>query len=205
MHISWLGQTCVKLQTKYAEKDVVLIIDAYKPGSGEFPRSLSPDIAIFSTSSEGAITLSQDPFVLDTPGECDIKEVMISTYPGTNDSLVSSITAEGIHVVHLGHITSYTDAMIEKMGSVDVLLLPVGGGSKQYLKPEDAASLVTTLEPRLVIPIAYQCDSDPTAATLGTFLKEAGLKPSVTDKKFIIKKKDLPADETQLVILEKNV
>lgn len=204
MHISWLGQTCVKLQTRYAEKDVVLVIDAYKPTTGEFPRSLSPDIAIFSKSSEGAITLSQDPFVLDTLGECDIKEFMISTYPGTSDSLVASITAEGIHVVHLGRITSYTDAMIEKMGSVDVLLLPIGGG-KDYLKTEDAAALVTALEPRIVIPIAYQCDSDPTAATLGTFLKEAGLKPTTTDKKFIIKKKDLPADETQLIVLEKNV
>lgn len=206
MHLSWLGQTAVKIQTKYAEADVIVIIDAYKPGdsANDFPRSLSPDIALFSKGTDSAITLSQNPFILDTLGECDIKEIMINAFAGSNDSLVFSITIEGMHIVHLGRITDYNDALIEKIGSVDILLLPMGG-TKNYLSPEKAAELLAALEPRMVIPLAYQCDTDKTAAPLSAFLKEAGLKPSATDKKLIIKKKDLPQEETRLVVLEKNI
>lgn len=204
MHISWLGQTAMKLQTKNGDQDVVIAIDTYKPTQGDFPRSLSPDIGLFSVGTDQAIGQGQETFVLDTLGECDIKQVMISAYPGSHESLVFSVTAEGIHLVHLGRITSYDDALVEKIGSVDVLCLPVGGG-KNFLKPEDAAALVTALEPRIVIPIAYKCDTDQGAETLQAFLKEAGLKPTVTDKKIIIKKKDLPQEETQLMVLEKNV
>lgn len=204
MHVSWLGQTAVKLQTRYADQDVTVVIDPYKPSAGDFPRSLSPDIGLFSVGQDGTISLGQNVFIIDTLGECDIKEVMITAIPSSNNSLVFSLSVEGIHIVHLGQSTSIDDATIEKIGSVDVLCLPVGGG-KNSLSPEAAATLVTTIEPRIVIPIAYQCDSDPKAEPLSAFLKESGLKAAVTDKKIIIKKKDLPQNETQLMVLEKNV
>ena len=45
---------------------------------------------------------------------------------------------------------------------------------------------------------------DPKAKPVSDFIKELGLKPEVTDKKIIIKAKDLPQEETKLYILEKN-
>ncbi len=204
MHISWLGGTCVKLQTKYQEEDVVVLIDAYRPTKGDFPRSFSPTIALFSTGEEDAATLSQNPFVLSTLGEVELKEVMITTWPAAAGTIVFKINAEGISIVHLGVLNKKLTAdEIEKMGSVDILFVPVGDVGR-YLNAEDAAALVTALEPRVVVPIAYQCDTDPTAKPVTEFIKELGLKPDSTDKKIILKKKDLPQEETKLMILEKS-
>lgn len=203
MHISWLGQTCVRLQTKNLDEDITVIIDGYKPSIGEFPRSFSPQIALYSNGEDNTVTLSQDPFIFSTSGECEIKGVMCYSYPYEGGQ-VFKINSENLNLVHLGTITKKLDAeYIEKLGTPDILFVPVGGGAS-YLSPTDAADMVTTMGPRIVIPIAYQCDSDPKAGTLSEFIKVLGLKPDITDKKIIIKKKDLPSEETKLMVLEKN-
>lgn len=205
MHISWLGQTCVKLQTKHLNEDVITIIDPYKPDEGEFPRNLSPQIALFSNGEKNSITLSQNSFILSTLGECEIKEVMITGFPSEGGNIIYKIIAEQLSIVHLGRLKKKPEiSEIEKIGSVDILLLPVGNG-KEYLSAEDATNLLTAIEPRIVIPIAYQCDSDRNATPISQFIKESGMKPDVTDKKIIIKKKDLPQEDTKLMVLEKNV
>lgn len=203
MHISWLGQTCVRLQTKNVDEDITVIIDGYKPSTGEFPRSFSPQIALYSHGEENITTLSQEPFIISTSGECEIKGVMCYSYP-CEDGQIFKINAENINLVHLGKITKKLDAEhIEKLGTPDILFIPVGGGPN-YLSLNDAADMITTLGPRIVIPIAYQSDSEPKAGALSDFIKVVGLSPEVTDKKFIIKKKDLPSSETKLMVLEKN-
>lgn len=202
MHITWLGQTCLKLQTKHLDEDVTILIDAYRPAKGDFPRSFSPNVALFSHGSENAATLSQNPFVLDTLGECEIKGAMITAWPADNGNIIFKINAENIALAHLGKMKKKMEiAELEKLGNIDILCLPVGGG--EYLTPEEAADLVTALEPRIVIPLGYKCDTDPATAPVNAFIKELGLKPEVMDKKVIIKKKDLPQEETKLYVLEK--
>ncbi|MBU0546401.1 MBL fold metallo-hydrolase [Patescibacteria group bacterium] len=205
MHISWLGQTCIKLQTKNKkEEDVVILIDPYRPKNGDFPRSFTPQIAVFSHGSEDAVTLSQNPFVIDTLGEVEVKDVMFYTLPGEDNNLITKINCEGMNLLHLGKTSKKLDGNnIEKIGPVDILFVPVGNAGV-YLDPENAAQIVTALEPRMVIPMAYKCDTDPEVGALDDFVKELGLKPDLADKKIIIKKKDLPQEETKLIVLEKN-
>lgn len=205
MHISWLGKTCVKLQTKYLDEDVTVIIDAYKPTSGEFPRSFTPTMALFSKGLDEAATLSGDPFVMDTLGEAELKEVMVTAFPSIDGNIIFKINAEQMNIVHLGQLSKKPDlAEIEKLGSIDILLVPVGNG-KGSISLEEASELVTSLEPRVVFPIAYQCDTDKDAKPVTDFIKEMGLKPEATDKKVILKKKDLPQEDMKLYVLEKNV
>lgn len=205
MHISWLGQTCIRLQTKFNEEDVNIVFDAYKPEAGEFPRSLTPQMALYSNGQENSITLSGTPFIMDTLGECEIKEVMAVAYPGENGNIIYRLNAENMSMVHLGRMNKKPSVEeLDKIGGIDILFIPVGN-NKMYLNAEDAAAIVTALEPRIVIPMAYQCDSDKGAAPVSDFIKELGIKPEITDKKIIIKKKDLPQDDMKLMILEKNV
>lgn len=205
MHISWLGQTAIKLQTKYLDEDVMAVLDAYKPKTGDFPRSFTPTIALFSNGTDEATTLSGDPFIMDTLGECELKEVMVTAFPSEDGNIIYKINAEQLNLVHLGRLKKQPElADLEKIGSIDVLFIAVGGG-KQYMKPEDAANLVTALEPRIVIPMGFKCDSDEDAEPLSAFIKQLGLKPEVTDKKLIIKKKDLPQEDMKLMVLEKNI
>jgi L-ascorbate metabolism protein UlaG (beta-lactamase superfamily) len=203
MHLQWLGQTAFKLQTKNVDEEVITIIDPYKPKHGEFPRSLSPQIALFSRSEENSVTLSGEPLIIDTLGEFDTKGVMITTVGAEDGTVLFKIISEGINVVHLGALSKKpSDAVVEALGKIDILILPVGD-STRYLKATEAAELVTALEPRIVIPIAYHSDTDPDALPVEAFIKAIGLKPEATDKKLIIKAKDLPQEEMKLYILEK--
>ena len=205
MHINWLGQTCVKLQSKnLRDEDVIILIDAYKPAKGDFPRSFTPNIALYSNGEDNAATLSQNPLVADTLGEYEAKDTMVYALPGPDGKLIFKIITEGMTIVHLGRTNKkLSQDMINQLDSPDILLIPAGGG-KDYLDAETAAEMVTTLEPRIVIPIALQCDTDPKAGTINDFIKQIGLKPDTTEKKIIIKKKDLPQEETKLMVLEKN-
>lgn len=203
MHISWLGQTCIKLQTKNQDKDVIILIDAYKPKKGDFPRNFSPDIALFSHGQDNSATVSPDTFVVDSLGEMEVKNVMIYSVPGFEGSVIYKLNAENLNMVHLGRLKKpMENSEMEKIMSPDILFIPVGGG-QSYLDAKTAAELANTLEARIIIPIAYNCDTDPDVAPISAFIKELGLKPEATEKKFIIKKKDLPQEETKLMVLEK--
>ena len=205
MHLSWLGQTAFKIQTKNADKDIAVLIDPYKPTSGDFPRSISADLALFSRGAKDSVALSGEPFILETLGELERSGVMMAGFPGPDGTVLFKITAENISVVHIGAIHhTLDDETIEKIGSVDILLIPAGD-TPTYLDIEAAAKLVNTLEPRIVIPFAYRCDSDESAKPVEPFLKELGLKPEGTEKKLVIKAKDLPQEEMKVWILEKNV
>lgn len=204
MHISWLGQTCVKLQTKHNDEDVIILIDPYRPTKGDFPRNLSASVALFSRGENDAITITGNPFLITTLGEFEIKDVMAYAYSHSDGSIIFKINCEGISLLHLGQTKTQIDtALLDKIGNVDILLLPVGD-DKRYFDPEDATKVITEMEPRVIIPIAHQCDTDPSAGAVSDFIKELGIKPEITDKKIIIKKKDLPQEDRKLYVLEKN-
>ena len=204
MHISWLGQTTVKLQTKNYASEAAILLDGYKPKRGNFPRSFTPDVAIFSNGTKNAATLSQDPFIINTLGEFELKNIVIYSLPGKNGNNISKIVAEGMTIVHLGKLQDNLDnGELEKILNPDILFIPVGG-KPNYLERKLASSLATTLEPRIIIPIGYKCDTEPDAKPISTFVSEIGLKPENETKKIIIKKRDLPAEETRLIVLDKD-
>jgi len=204
MHISWLGQTCIKLQTKNLNDDIIVLIDPYKPEKGTFPRNLSPHIAVLSRGQKNIITLSQNPFIMDSLGEVEVKNVMIYSYPAENQAIFK-INAEGLNIVHLSDINKKpSQDIMDKISDPDILIIPVGD-SEKYLNVRDASAIINELEPKVIIPMAYKCDSDPQAKGLEDFIKEIGLSPKITDKKVIIKQKDLPQDRMELIVLEKSV
>jgi len=205
MHINWLGQTCVKLQTKnLKDEDIVIIIDPYKPEKGDFPRNFSPDVVLYSKTAKDSVTISDSAFVVETLGEYEVKDNMIYAIDANEKEMIFKISAEGMNIVHLGNVKEkISESVIEKLGTPDILFLPVGNRERS-LDPKKAREAVSILEPRVIIPIAYKCDTDPGALPLENFLKEIGIKPETTDKKIIIKKKDLPQEDTKIFVLEKN-
>ncbi len=203
MHISWLGGTAIRIQTKPADADITLLIDPYRPRTGAFPRSLAPHIALFTRGEKDAITLSGNPFVLSTPGECETKGVLISAVYGENaDHLLVRFDAEGLSGAHLGLTKKpLTDTQLEIVGDVDILFLPIG--AKDAYDAEEAVRVVNAVEPRIVIPIGFKSDIDPDAQTADAFLREMGVKADKPEPKIILKKKDLPQEETRVMLLQK--
>ncbi|MBI4993255.1 MAG: MBL fold metallo-hydrolase [Candidatus Magasanikbacteria bacterium] len=204
MHISWLGNTAVRIQVKPFDKDVDVVIDTYRPKTGEFPRNLSTDIGLFTHGAADSITLSGNPFILDTPGECETKAVLITAVQGHEDGqIMFRLDAEHLSLAHLGLIDKpLTDQQLETLSDVDILLVPVGG--KNCYDAEAAAKAVNAIEPRIVIPIAYKSDNNPDFEPVEKFLKEMGVAGKVqAEKKTIIKNKSLPQEETQVILLSK--
>lgn len=204
MHISWLGSTAIKLQVKPFDEDIIIVIDPYRPEEGTFPRSLSPHVGLFTRGQKDAVTLSGEPFILDTPGECDVKGVLVTAVAGSEpgDTMVR-IDAENLSVAHLGMAKkALTEKQRELLSDVDILFVPVGG--EGCYDAEAAMKAVNELEPRIVIPIAFQSDNNPKAQPIATFLKEMGVtNQDKPETKAIVKKKDLPSEETQVIVLAK--
>ena len=123
--------------------------------------------------------------------------------PGGDNNYVFKLGAENMTIVHLGKLTkNLENGDLEKILSPDILFVPVGGGPN-YLDLKIVASLTNTLEPRIIIPIGHKCDTEPDAKAISAFIAEIGLKPENAEKKIIIKEKDLPQEETKLIVLEK--
>lgn len=203
MHISWLGGTGIKIQTKPQNEDVTVLIDAYKPSTGASPRNLAADIALFSHGEDEAITLSGNPFLLASPGECEIKGVLLTAASGNAEGqTMIRIDSEGLALAHLGLTNKApSNEALEAIGNVDVLCLSVGGGNGY--DPETALKVINMIEPRVVIPLGFQSDNDPQALPLEKFLKEIGLPTEKPEKKIILKKKDLPTEDMKVMVLEK--
>jgi L-ascorbate metabolism protein UlaG (beta-lactamase superfamily) len=76
-----------------------------------------------------------------------------------------------IHLGDLGHLLD--EAAVEAIGRVDVLIVPVGGFFT--IDETEAAAVVESLDPRIVIPVHYKTDKvDFPIATVDGFLKTQG-------------------------------
>lgn len=203
MHIQWLGASAFKLQVKPAADDIIVAIDPYKQETGTFPRSLTPHIGIATHGEKNLLTLSGEPFVITSPGEYETRNVLIQAIAGNGGkNMTLRVDAEHISFGHLGMTKEDpTDKQLESLSEVDILALPVGG--ENGYDAEKAMKIVNTIEPRVVIPYGFKSDNDPKADPVDKFLKEIGVPAEKPGSKVIIKKKDLPQEDMQLIILDK--
>ncbi|MBT4941495.1 MAG: hypothetical protein HOL80_02875 [Candidatus Magasanikbacteria bacterium] len=203
MHISWLGGTALKIQTKTSGEDVSLFIDPYTPKDGDFLKSTTANIVLYTQGSKGSIPVSGKPFALETAGECEVKNVLIHSVQGhTEKQCFFRLDLEGISLGHLGLCgTPLNPEQLEAFVGVDILCIPVGG--EPGFTAEKASACIQKIEPRVVIPIAYLSDNDPNATPVESFIKEIGVPPQDAEKKLVIKKKDLPQEDMQVIVLTK--
>jgi L-ascorbate metabolism protein UlaG (beta-lactamase superfamily) len=222
MELTWYGRTCVRLRGK----DAVVVADPFQSVVGPTGRGLTGDIVTFShsddrplprtkgrmtgkTSRDGQTLLPSsldDAFVLDGPGEYEVKEVLVTgvrTYRddsrgATAGKQVSfSIEVDGIHTIHLGDIGHLlSEEKLADIGPVDIACVPLGGS----LSPSQAAAVVAQLDPRIVLPMPI-CDDDADCAeALKRFFHEMGAEPA-TQPKLSVTATSLPT-ETTTVMLE---
>jgi L-ascorbate metabolism protein UlaG (beta-lactamase superfamily) len=108
---------------------------------------------------------------------------------------------DGITVAHLGDLDKVlTQNEVEALGTVNVALVPVGGGGG--LNAAKAAEVISLLEPNIVIPMHYATpDVKISLDSLDKFLKEMGLSSTDNQPSLKVSKSGLP-DETHVVVLE---
>jgi L-ascorbate metabolism protein UlaG (beta-lactamase superfamily) len=155
-------------------------------------------------------SLRGEPFVIDTAGEYDKKDVAVQGIDSYHDAkqgaergknIIYRIDIDNMSVAHLGDLGHILDTkQLERLEGTDILLIPVGG--KYTIDAKKAVEVIGQIEPRIVIPMHYKVKGLKVDGLDGVekFIKEIGLKPTYEDK-LKISKKDLPQEDMELVIL----
>ena len=229
MEIVSFGETTLRLRGK----EGTVVTDPFPRIVGPTGRGLTADIATYShpdgQSSLGLQTVSEaaaaarskgktkradlavpsslDPaFLLDTPGEYEVHQVLISgvrtfrdeesgAQRGANMCFVFEL--DGIHIVHLGDVGHLlTEEQRGEIGTVDVACVAIGGA----LSAARAAELVAQLDAKLVIPMPLN-GADKKDGELSKFLHEMSVEGSEPAPKVSVTGSSLPA-ETTVVLLE---
>ena len=221
MQITWLGQSCFKIQ----DKEAVIVTDPYSPQYGlKLPR-LKADIITVSHQHEDhnyiekikGIT-QEKPFIIDNEGEYEVRGIFVQGLKSWHDSKEGAERGKNIiyyfrldnnlTVVHLGDlgVTKLSNDQMGLIEGVDILMIPVGGVFT--INAAQAAQVISEIEPRVVIPMHYQIPGlkikggktklDP----IDEFTKEMGVKQADAQDKLKIAKKDLPQDDMKVVLLK---
>ncbi len=211
MTIQWLGQSAFKIQ----DKDLTIAIDPHDKTGLKMPK-FQADLLLITLDKEGynnTSAIKGRPFIINGAGEYEVKDVFIyglysylDNKKGAEKGKMTSYIIEynGIRVAHLGSIgqDNLTERQIEKLEGVDVLLIPVGGNLT--INGTEAVKFISQIQPRIVIPMHYKIPGlKVKIEPVDKFLKEFGITTPKKMDKLKIAKKDLPQEETKVIILNK--
>ena len=164
MILEYLGHSCFRITTK---NNTTILTDPYTKVGYELPTSLTADVV---TVSHGHFDhnyidgVKEVEKIVDTVGSHQYKDVCIDGFICNHDekggvlrgkNIVFTIMADGYKICHLGDIGEACNQEItEKIGKVDVLLIPVGG--TYTIDAKGAKDYVDKIAPKLVIPMHYK-------------------------------------------------
>jgi L-ascorbate metabolism protein UlaG (beta-lactamase superfamily) len=216
MEITWYGHSCFRLtERNYA----TVVTDPFDNKSiGYDSLRLKSDIVTVSHAAPGhnnTDAVKGVSHVIDGPGEFEIGGVFITGVQSDSGSsgkkkkntdstprnTIYVFDYDGITVAHLGDLNvTPTQSEIESLGTVNVVLVPVGGGGG--LNAAKAAEVISLIEPSLVIPMHYSTPATTVSLdTLNKFIKEMGLSQPDAQPSLKVSRSSLP-NETHVVVLD---
>lgn len=213
MQISWNGLSCFEILAKGTSEEVRIITDPFAPETGlKLTRVPEANVVTVSHDEPDAnfvAAVPGSPFLIQNPGEYEVRGVFMYGIgiprkdPRLGDNLLIRIEAEDMVVAHLGALDrELTDAELEFLSNVDILLLPVGGG--KVLLPDAAAQVIAQVEPRIVIPMNHATEGmKEKAAGVSEFCKAVGVCRREEAEVYKVSRKDLPEEETVIVVLKR--
>jgi L-ascorbate metabolism protein UlaG (beta-lactamase superfamily) len=209
MEITWYGYSCFRLTER---NFVTVATDPYDSKTvGYEPLKLKAEIVTISHDAPGhnfSDAVKGATHVLTGSGEFEIGGVFITAVQTDGAKKKEKIRNtvyvfdyDGITVAHLGDIQQIpTQSEIELLGTVNVALVPVGGGNG--LNAAKAAEVVSMLEPNIVVPMHYATpDAKIKLDELNKFLKEMGLGKQEPQPLLKVTRTSLPS-ETHVVVLD---
>lgn len=207
MHISWHGHYTIKLQSG----DTTIVIDPHSSDTGLSAFRAKANIVALSNPADASMSqvsgIQGEPVVLSSPGEYALQGLTLHALgwhdAAGNERSLQRWQIEDIVLLYVGALDrDMTDPELQELEktNIDVLLVPVGGGSG--LTTKAALSLVSKIEPRIVIPIHYQLPGlKEKLEPVDQFAKEMGVDPAKREQKVILKHKNIPQDELATVLL----
>lgn len=166
MKIKWFGQSCFRITSEDGTK---IILDPYKMPGYKLPELQADMVTVSHNHSDhnnvdavgGNFILIKGPRMFSQNG---IEITGVQTFHDDisgarrGNNIVYNFKINGIYICHcgdLGHLLSLEQ--INKIGIVDILMLPVGGGTT--LDVNGAVEVVKQLNPKIVIPMHYRTEA----------------------------------------------
>jgi len=178
--LTWLGRSTFLIATPSGTR--VLMDPTPAWAGGKMPEDLEVDLVTIShenADSSYVRAVTGSPRVIrgltkDRKGwlktEATFRDVAVRSVGVYHDdqegrqrglNTIFIVETAGIRIAHMGDLGHrLTEWQISRLGSIDVLLIPVGGGTT--VDADSASHVVDQLRPRLlVIPMNYRVGEDP--------------------------------------------
>ena len=211
MEITWYGHACFRL----SDRGAVMVTDPFGDDMGYTRPRIRADVVTISHDHPGhnnRIGFRGSPRFFDGPGEYEVKGVFITGISTYHDGRSGAVRGQntvflfdfgGLTVCHLGDLGHVpTQAQVEALSDVDLLLIPVGG--THTIDASKATEVISLIEPRLVIPMHYKTPKEEARLqTVEKFLAEMGLTPIPSQPELKVSKSSLPG-ETEVIVLDHN-
>ena len=206
MDIQFYGANCVTLATKHAR----LVVDDNLADLGGKPVIKAGDIALFTGAH--ADPAQPTKVTLDQPGEYEVSGISIYGIAARGHmdeadkktATMYKVIADEVRCLFVGHVyPELTDAQLETIGMIDVMIVPVGGNG-YTLDGVGALALVKKIEPKIIVPTHYDAQGlnfSVPQQTLQQALQALGMEPAETVAKLKLKAGTL-GDMTKLIVLE---
>ena len=215
MDITYLGHSSFKIRGK----DATVITDPYDPEKVgiKYPREEADIVTVSHDHFDHNFVskIASPKMVISIPGEYEVMGVSIIGIPTFHDeengkvrgkNTIYVIESDNLRIAHLGDLGhKLGEKLIDQIGDLDVLLIPVGG--VYTITPKVAAEIVKDLEPSITIPMHYGSDDMNQEefgklAKVDEFLQELGYDVERMDK-LSIKKELINEEELKVVVLER--
>ncbi len=207
LEIQWFGGGCFRLRGSQG----TVVCDPY-PLDSSLPPNFKADVITLSRpdgTSGLRLPRQAEAFVIDGPGEYERGGIFVvglaigqrsAEASVSSSSIAYAITIDDVTVCHLGELGRRpTQAEVEVLGSVDVLLVPIGGG--MMLNAARAAEVVGLIDPKIAVPMHYPVTPAGTSDALDRFLKEIGISCTAPQDALRVTSGRLP-EEMQVVVLQ---
>ena len=132
MIISWLGQSCFKIQDKIGPEGVTIVTDPFGKEFGLKVPNFEADIITVShqhPDHNNIDALRGEPFIIDCAGEYDYKGVLVEGVDSFHDdkngaergaNVIYRLEVDDISIAHLGDLGHVLDnAQLEKLVGTD--------------------------------------------------------------------------------------
>jgi L-ascorbate metabolism protein UlaG (beta-lactamase superfamily) len=211
LDITWLGHAAIRMRAR----DAAVVMDPTdKSGGIDMSRPAGEIVTISHDHPHHNHVpgVKGDVMVLDGPGEYEISGIHVEALraslrpvngadPKTLRSTIFIFTAEELRLAHLGGLGVQPAAQLaEHLSDLDVLFIPVD--CPEALTADDAARVARALEPRIVIPIAYDPPARGTAPALQAFVQNLGLTPEEPTSRLTLNRRAVGGDAMRVLLLE---
>ena len=204
LQIRWHGHSCFEITN-----DLTLITDPHDGKSIGIPApNVQGDIILVSHDhfdhSSGIKLVEKEGSKIVTDGrKRNISNIEISGVESFHDensgskrgeNVIYKFIMNGIKFCHLGDLGhELDDSTVNKIGSVDILFIPVGGNFT--IDDKKAWNIIRKIKPKIIIPMHYKIGglSLPIAG-IDQFLAQSKFKVYPVGNEIDIEKEDLPDD-----------